>query len=118
MKLLIEQMSMAELDKVSGGYYSEYVEISNAIAKRIGEINKQDPSFAGRTERLNKAETIAWLKANLEIGADFKYSVGFKPLDKVCNNPAVYYSVASTSAGQLMSHADVIKRIANWTPKK
>ena len=46
MKIFNETMNIDELDAVSGGTYKEYIDISNAIAKRIADVNKNDPTFS------------------------------------------------------------------------
>lgn len=115
MKISNEMMSMDELDAISGGTYKEYVGISNAIAKRIADVNKNDPNFKNRTERLTQEETDNWLRTNLSIAADFGISVSSRPLDFI-NSDAKYHSVESTTAGKKFSHSEVLKQIAEWQP--
>lgn len=106
---------MNELDAISGGTYREYVDISNAIAKRISHINRNDPNFKRRTERLTQEETDNWLRTNLDIAANFGISVSSKPLDFI-NSDAKYHSIESTTAGKKFSHSYVLKQIAEWQP--
>ena len=113
MKIFNEMMNIDELDAVSGGTYKEYVGISNAIAKRIADVNKNDPNFKGRTERLTQEETDGWLRTNLNIAADFGIRVSSRPLDFI-NSDAKYHSVANTTAGKKFSHQDVLNQIAAW----
>ena len=115
MKIFNEMMAMNELDTISGGTYKEYVDISNAISKRIADVNQNDPTFKGRTERLTQEETDSWLRTNLNIAADFGIRVASKPLDFI-NGNAKYHSVASATAGQKFSQQDVLNQIAAWRP--
>jgi len=103
--------SLNELDNVSGGNYKEYIQISNAIAKRISEINNGKGN--DKTERLSQEETAKWLKDNLNIGVDFGIRISFKMLDGL-NSSAEYYSTASATPGKKYSHAEVLKMIGNW----
>ncbi len=113
MKIFNEMMSMNELDSISGGTYKEYVAISDAIAKRVEDINKNNPNFKNTTERLSREDTDSWLRTNLNIGVDFGIKVASKPLDFI-NSKAKYYSVETTSAGKSFSHQEVLNQIAAW----
>lgn len=111
MKKFDKIASMVELENVSGGNYKEYIQVSNAITKRISELN--NASFDSKTERLSQKETANWLKTNLNIGVDFGIRIGFK-LCEGLNKPASYYSIAATTPGKSFSHADVLNMISNW----
>jgi hypothetical protein len=106
-------LSEEQLDNVSGGNYQEYVQISNAIAKRISEINNSKTD--DKTERMTQEETANWLKKNLNIGVDFGISVSSRPLD-FFNSAAKYYSTLSTTPGKTLTHAQVLEKIKNWKP--
>ena len=104
--------SMEELEQVSGGNYKEYVQVSDAIAKCISQINNS--TYDDKTERLTQDETAKWLKDNLKIGVDFGISLGFRPLDGVLNKSARYYSLDGVKTGMKYTHAEVLKMIGNW----
>ena len=104
--------SMEELDQVSGGNYKEYVQISDAIAKRISQITNF--AYDSKTERLTQEETAKWLKENLKVGVDFGISLSFRPLDGLLNDSAKYYSLDGVKTGTKYSHAEVLKMIESW----
>ena len=112
MKEFDKVASMEELDQVAGGNYKEYVQISDAITKRISQINKS--AYDSKTERLSKEETASWLSTNLKIGVDFGINLGFRPLDGLANNPARYYSLDGVKTGTKYTHEEVLKMIAGW----
>ena len=110
-------LTFTDLDQVSGGNYKEYVKISNAIASRINVLNENDSNFQNTTERLTETETNDWLKKNLNIGVDFGIRVAsaIGVIEKF-NSSAKYYSVASTTAGKILSESEVLGKIATWNP--
>lgn len=112
MKQFDKVASMEELEQVSGGNYKEYVQISDAIAKRISQITNS--AYDGKTERLTREETAKWLKDNLKISVDFGINLAFRPLDGLMNKSAKYCSLDGVKTGTKYSHADILKMIANW----
>ena len=104
--------SMEELEQVSGGTYKEYVQISDAIAKRISQLTNS--AYDSKTERLTREETAKWLLDNLKIGVDFGISLAFRPLDGIANSSAKYCSIDGAKTGMKYSHAEVLKMIENW----
>ena len=102
-------MAMETLDQVSGGSYADYVTITDAIHKRMKELG------GGKNcTRLPEDVAAAWLKNNLNITAEFNTSWGFDFL----NGDAVYKDSRANKAGIRYTQAEVLKMIANWTPKK
>ena len=112
MKQFDKVASMDELEQVAGGNYKEYVQVSDAIAKRISQINKS--AYDNKTARLSREETASWLSANLRIGVDFGINLGFRPLDGLVNDSARYYSLDGVKTGTKYTHAEVLKMIASW----
>ena len=102
-------MAMEALDQVSGGKYSDYVKVTDAIHKRMKELGGGKNCM-----RLPEDGAAAWLSENLNVTAEFNTDWGFDFL----NSAAVYKDARADKAGIRYTQDEVLKMIANWNPKK
>jgi len=103
-------MNIDSLDKVSGGKYTDYITVTDAIYNRVKELGL----VKGEYTRLPEKAAVAWLEENLNITAEFNTTWGFDFL----NGSAVYKDSRSSKAGIRYTQEEILKKIANWTPKK
>lgn len=108
MKIFEEKMSFEELDRVSGGKYSNYVTVSDAIYNRLKQLGKVNGTFT----RLPEKDAVEWLSKNIQVKAEFNTSFGFDCF----NDAAVYKETSQSKAGARLTQQEVLTKIANWTP--
>ena len=63
MKIFEETMNFEELDRVSGGKYSNYVTVTDAIYNRLKQLGKVNGAFT----RLPEKDAVAWLSENIKV---------------------------------------------------
>lgn len=102
-------MNIEVLDQVSGGKYADYVKVTDAIYNRVKALGVNTSGYT----RLPEEGAADWLEKNLNVKAEFNTTFGFDFM----NSSAVYKDSRSTKAGLRYTQDDVLKMIANWTPK-
>lgn len=108
MKIFEETMSFEELDRISGGKYSDYVTVTDAIYNRLKQLGKVNGAYT----RLPERDAVEWLANNVKVTAEFDTTFGFDFL----NDAAVYKESSQTKAGARLTQQEVLNRIAKWTP--
>lgn len=110
MKIFEETMSFEELDRISGGKYSDYVKVTDAIFNRLKQLGKVNGAYT----RLPERDAVEWLASNVKVTAEFDTTFGFDFM----NGAAVYKEATQSKAGARLTQQEVLKRIANWTPEE
>ena len=108
MKIFETTMNMEELDMVSGGKYSNYVTVTDAIYNRLKQLGKVNGAYT----RLPEKDAVEWLSNNIQVKAEFNTTFGFDFL----NGKAVYKESIQSKAGARITQQEVLNRIAQWTP--
>ena len=108
MKIFEETMNFEELDSVSGGKYSNYVAVTDAIYNRLKQLGK----VSGAYTRLPEKDAVEWLSNNIKVKAEFNTTFGFDFL----NDKAVYKESIQSKAGARLTEQEVLNRISQWTP--
>ncbi len=108
MKIFEETMNFEELDRVSGGKYSNYVTVTDAIYNRLKQLGKVNGAYT----RLPEKDAVAWLSENIKVNAEFNTSWGFDFM----NSQAIYKDANQSKAGARFTQQEVLNKIAQWTP--
>ena len=108
MKIFEEKLTIEELDSVSGGKYSNYVAVTDAIYNRLKQLGK----VSGAYTRLPEKDAVGWLSKNIQVTAEFNTTFGFDFL----NGKAVYKESSQSKAGARLTQQEVLNRISQWTP--
>ena len=102
MKIFETTMNFEELDRVSGGKYSNYVTVTDAIYNRLKQLGKVNGAYT----RLPEKDAVAWLSNNIQVTAEFNTTFG----------KAVYKESIQSKAGARLTQQEVLNRISQWTP--